>query len=143
MALNQKDMKIISILRSDARLPLATMARRTGIPTSTLFDKLRHNTIIKGYTSLLDFAKLGFKQQVTILLSSRNKERLELFLLGHPCVNSLFKLGNSFDFIAEGIFKDTSELNDFLSQLNSFEIEEILTINIAADLKREGFLGGF
>ena len=143
MALNQKDMKIITTLRSDARLPLATMARRTGIPTSTLFDKLRHNTIIKGYTSLLDFAKLGFKQQVTILLSSRNKGRLELFLLGHPCVNTLFKLGNSFDFIAEGIFRDTSELNGFLSQLNSFEIEDILTISIAADLKREGFLGGF
>ena len=39
--MNTKDMKMIAHLRQDARMPLTKMSRRTGIPVSTIFDRLK------------------------------------------------------------------------------------------------------
>ncbi len=41
--MNQKDLKILAYLRQDARMPLTSMSKKTGIPVSTIFDRLRNN----------------------------------------------------------------------------------------------------
>jgi len=56
---SKKDLIVISYLRQNARETLTRLSRKTHIPVSTIYDKLKlheHNLITK-YTSLLDLHK--------------------------------------------------------------------------------------
>ncbi len=136
-----KDEQIIHSLRMDARTPLTTLAKKTGIPTSTLFDRIKkqESSVIKGYTSLLNFERLGLKT-FTILISTPSKKELVEFLSTHPNVNSLSRLGNGYDFMLEGVFRGSKGATQFIKGIKKeFSINDILTANISEDLKREGF----
>ncbi|MBR9691938.1 winged helix-turn-helix transcriptional regulator, partial [Candidatus Woesearchaeota archaeon] len=68
--MNKKDLKIIAYLRQNARMPLTKMSRKTQIPVSTIFDRLKmnENSLIVKHTSLLDFSKLGYNTRANITL---------------------------------------------------------------------------
>jgi DNA-binding Lrp family transcriptional regulator len=141
--LNEKDMKILTNLRVNARLPLSTLSRQTGIPASTLFDKIRaqERDVIRGYTSLLDFRRLGFGTCATILLNARDKVAVQEYLLSHPNVNNLHRLGNEYDFALEVIFRSEAELAGFVEHIRQeFGIEEIQISVIREVVKREEFM---
>ncbi len=63
MMLDEKDMKIIEILRRDARTPFTEIARRLNVSEATVrkrVDALERMGVIKGYTIVVDPAKMGF-----------------------------------------------------------------------------------
>ena len=119
--MNQKDLKILSELRNNARMPLTKMSRKTQIPVSTIFDRLKLNEkdIIIKHTSLLDFNKLGFntRANITLKVDKNDKETLKQHLMRHHQINSVYKINNGFDFMVEGIFKQIKDMEDFLEQL--------------------------
>ena len=57
-----KDMQILCHLRQDARMPLTKMSKKTHIPVSTIFDKIKtyENNLIVRHTTLIDFGQLGY-----------------------------------------------------------------------------------
>ncbi len=142
---NTKDIKILSHLRRDSRETLTNISKTTGIPTSTIFDRLRtqEQTLIKRYTALLNFQKLGFKTRVNIILrvDSQSKEVLGSFLANLPSVNTLFKLSDEYDYLVEGVFKNEQELESFLQVVRSdFQKIELEVFPIILEFKREAFL---
>lgn len=141
--LKKNDLVMLSHFRTNSRISLTKLSKITKIPVSTLFDKLKlfeSKSLIRKNTVIIDFKKLGFEIKNVMLLSAKNKENLQKFLLRHPKVNNVFKINNGFDFIIEVVFKDLSELNDFFKQLDSFEIVDKKEFFILEDLKREEFL---
>ncbi len=141
--MNQKDLKILAYLRQDARMPLTNMSRKTGIPVSTIFDRIKGNDIILKHTSLLNFTKLGYNTRAHISLKANreDKEALREFLSKHESVNSLYKINNGFDFMIEGIFKQINDMESFLEMLESkFKIEGKQYYFIIEDLKKEAFM---
>jgi DNA-binding Lrp family transcriptional regulator len=142
--LNEKDAAFIAQLRLNSRQTLTEISKQTGIPISTLFDRLKSNekTIILRYTTLIDFARLGLNCRVNVLMKARkdDKEQLISYLKAHPAVNNLFRVNNGFDMMAECIFKDIVCFEGFMEELdNKFEIEEKQTNYVICDLKREEF----
>ncbi|HJX05864.1 MAG TPA: Lrp/AsnC family transcriptional regulator [Candidatus Nanoarchaeia archaeon] len=143
--IKQADLKFLSYLRKNSRQTLTEISKKTKIPISTLYDKLRlheRSTILK-HTSLIDFAKLGFNCRADILFKVNKEERDKLgsYLKAHPAINNLFKINNGYDFLAEGIFCHVKDLEDFLDELEkSFGVEDKQTHYIIEDLKREEFL---
>jgi DNA-binding Lrp family transcriptional regulator len=103
--MKNSDLLFLTFLRQDARQTLTDISRKTRIPISTLYDKLKHQeqSLIMKHTTLVDFALLGFNCRAKILLSTsrEEKDQLKNFLGEHPCVNSLFKINNGFDFLVE------------------------------------------
>ena len=143
--LDKKEMVILSHLRKDARVTLTKMSKETQIPVSTLFDKLRlqEGEIIKGYTSILDFTKLGYNARANIVLKVNKNDRkiLEEFLVKHNNVNSVYRINNGYDFLLEGIFIHIKETEDFIEEIeNNFKIKSKQVYYIIEDLKREEFL---
>lgn len=60
---DEKDLKIIDILRRDARTPFTEIARRLHVSEATVrkrVDTLEKMGIIKGYTIVVDPAKMGY-----------------------------------------------------------------------------------
>ena len=143
--MNKKDLKIISHLRNNARMPLTKMSRKTQIPVSTIFDrmKLHEEGLIIKHTCLLDFSKLGFNTRANINLKvdREDKEALKDFLQKQDCINSIYRINNGFDFMIEGVFRQIKDMEEFLDNIEQkFKIQDKKSFFIIEDLKRESFL---
>jgi len=140
--MNKKDLKIISQLRTDARMSLTDMSRKINIPISTIFDRLKSNDFIVKHTSLLDFTNLGFtKANIFLKVEREDKEALKEFLVKNNVVNSFYRINNGFDFMLECIFRQMKDLEEFNDLLESkFKIKETKSFFVIEDIKREMFL---
>lgn len=139
------DLLFISYLRKNARETLTRISRKTQIPISTLYDKLRsnHNNIITKHTTLIDFARLGFNCRASVALKVEREQRDEIrgFLMKSPSVNNLFKINNGFDFMLDAVFHNVKEMEDFMDVLQSkFKILDQKTHFIIEEIERENFL---
>lgn len=139
------DLALICNLRSDARTTLTELSRRTKVPISTVFDKLRNyeNRFILKHTALLDFNKFGFfaRAHVILKVGKRQVELVKRYLSEHPNVNCLYKINNGFDFQVELIFRHMNHLEDFLDTLCSkFTIRQKVVYYLLDDIKRESFM---
>ena len=136
--MKQKDIKIIHELRNNARLPLTNMSRKTRIPVSTLYDRIQvqRTVCLKGFTSLIDFAKLGFKHHLFILAKAFDKQSLLDFLQLNPNVNTIFKIGNGGDVAVECIFENKKAFDSFENRLPGLIIS---SSKITNEIKHEGF----
>ncbi len=143
--LTQKDLLLLTNLRQNARETLTRLSKKTNIPISTIYDKLKlyNGDIIKKHTSIIDFAKLGYNARVNVMLRVDKEQRNDIkdFLARRDCINSVFKINNGFDFIVEGIFKDIREVEDFIEIIeNKFKIKSKQVYYIVDEIKREGFM---
>jgi len=143
--MNQKDFQIIAYLRRNARMALTDMSRKTNIPVSTIFDRLKANeeSFIVKHTCLLDFSKLGYmvRANISLKVERENRDALREFLMKSNCVNSLYKVSSSYDFLAECIFKQIKDLDSFIENVeNRFKLQDKNTFFVIEDLKKEEFL---
>jgi DNA-binding Lrp family transcriptional regulator len=143
--MNKTEKALLTHLRYNARETLTSISRKTRIPISTLYDKLKayETTTILKHATLIDFAKLGYNCRANIFLRTGRdvRERLCKYLKSHPSINNLFKVNNGFDFLAEGVFESVRQMEDFLEELEQeFLLEDKKAHYIIEDIKREGFL---
>ena len=142
--INERELIILSHFRQNGRKSLTKISRETGIPISTLFEKLKqlqHNVILKP-TALLNFNKIGFNVMVKILLKANKDKKIELcdYLVNNLNVNSIVSLSNGYDFFIETIFRNLKEFKCFTDRLEDFDIVEKEDFFVIEDLKRESFL---
>ena len=143
--LYDKDRQIFRELRANARINLTDVAERTGIPVSTVYDRVRHNEkiIVKKHTTLLDFSKLGYQARVMIAMkvAPQDHARVLDYLLTHPNVNSLHRINYGYTFLVEVVFPTIANAEDFIIGLGTiFSIQEKHVFNIIDDIKREEFM---
>ena len=63
---------VLRHLRSDARAKLTEISARTGMPVSTVHQKLHdHHGTVTQHTTLVDWNALGFERSVSTLLSMK------------------------------------------------------------------------
>ncbi len=143
--INRKDLVILSHLRNNCRETLTAISKKSRIPVSTIYEKIRRSEggVIKKNTCLVDFTKLGFntRAKVVIQASMQGKPELLSFLIKHQNVNSVYKINNGYDFMIDCVFRNIRELEEFLETLQEkFRIRKQETYFIIDDLKREAFL---
>jgi DNA-binding Lrp family transcriptional regulator len=143
--MKKTDLLIISSLRQNAREKLTEMSKKTRIPVSTIFDriKMHEGNVIKKHTALVDFGKLGYNTRVNIILkvNKNDREAMKEFLMKHNSINSAFKINNGYDFLIEAIFSNIKEVEDFTDLLEEkFSIKAKQVFYVIDDLKKEEFL---
>jgi DNA-binding Lrp family transcriptional regulator len=143
--IDEKSYQLICALRQDSRRPLTQISKLTGLPVTTLFEKLKHlkkNNTIRP-CALIDFRELGFEIQALIMLKvpSDFRQQMVAHLKAHSQVNSLFRLANEYDLMVEGVFRTINECNCFKEKLErTFHISEFKVCYAVENLQREGFL---
>jgi DNA-binding Lrp family transcriptional regulator len=119
---NKRDLRILVELRINARAQLTNISKKTGIPISTIYDRIKNrgNDLINRHVSLINYDILGFNTRAQLCLKSNKNTKRELFehLSKHPCVNSLCKINNGYDYMAEVVFKNVKELEEFIESLD-------------------------
>lgn len=138
------ELRIVRRLRLNARESLTKMSRKTGIPVSTIYERLKRfeKGVIRKHTCLIDFHKLGYDLRVTILIKADPKKRedLEKFLLGHHHVNMVFRINNGFDYLAEVVFKTMGDVQQFMDALDGRGARSKQEFYVLDELRRESFL---
>ncbi|MEA2035942.1 MAG: Lrp/AsnC family transcriptional regulator [Nanoarchaeota archaeon] len=126
-SISQNELLVLRELRMNSRQSLSEISRKTSIPLTTVFDKVRklENTLIIKHVSFLDYSKLGFNIKVAIFVKANKKEELRKFLQGHKNVNSLHRISSNYDYFIEAVFRNMSELYGFLGDIEKFDIKEI------------------
>lgn len=143
--MKKTDLLIISSLRQNAREKLTEISKKTRIPVSTIFDriKMHEGSIIRKHTALVDFGKLGYNTRANIILKigKGDREAMREFLMKHSSINSAFKINNGYDFLIEAVFANIKEVEDFTDLLEEkFSIKAKQVFYIIDELKKEDFL---
>ncbi len=114
--MDDTDRRLIAELRSDARLPVATLAARLGVSRATVrnrIDRLVADGVIQGFT--LRLSAEGDRDQVRaiMLIAVEGKTTDAVFrrLHGFPEVRSLHSTNGRWDIVAE-LATDTLEAFD-------------------------------
>jgi DNA-binding Lrp family transcriptional regulator len=140
--IEKKYRDVIAWLRRDGRVRLTKIARKTGIPVSTVFNWVHGKTLgITRFSALLDFEAIGCTARATMLFKAENRERLRNFLLRSPEVNSLVRVNNGYDFMADCVFRDMRELELFVDALErAHGVRKKEVHYVIEELKREEFM---
>ena len=141
----KKDIVLLSCLRNNARETLTKMSRKTGIPVSTLYDRLNHNygSIIKKFTSIIDFKSLGYEITATLMMkvAFSDREKAESFLRVAVNANTVMALSNEYDFMVEAVFRNIAELEEFKKKIHEHaSVEKLDVYIISSEIKKEQFL---
>jgi hypothetical protein len=99
---------------------------------------------VRKHISLIDFNKLGYSSCALVLFQTMrdSKNRLQSYLQNHENVNSLYRLDFGYHFLAEMVFENLSNLQEFVDHTEvEFNLESIKVFNISQELKKEEFLG--
>jgi DNA-binding Lrp family transcriptional regulator len=126
-------------------MKLTDMSRVTKIPVSTLFDKIKtyEGSLIKKHTSLVRFDMLGYQAKALVVFSAAPKDRQRLLELLDKSrnVNSLYKINNGWDYMAEVLFPGVKEVEDFIESIEEeIRLKGRKVFYVIDEIKRECFL---
>jgi len=131
-------------LRANARESLTHMSRRTGIPVSTIYERLKQfeNTRIRKHTCLLDFPAIGYDLRIAVLAHCRpdKKQAVQQFVSKNHHVNNVFRINNGFDFLIEAVFENMAQVQQFLDTLDITGVRTRKEMYVLEELVREGFM---
>lgn len=139
MILDDKDHKIIAVLRDNARISIRDLAKKTNLRPSTVHQRikiLKQKKIIEKYTLKLNNKAIGENFIVFILVNT--KKDLDEKIISNKHVKEVFGITGEYDIIMKLKFKDVDEFNDFIINFRKeLTIKETLTMVVTANIKEE------
>lgn len=116
------DARLLALLKADARLPTAVLARRLGVARSTVQDHLRRlerTGTIRGYTVQLAPAAEArhVRAHVMIAVDPARQASVERKLKAVAAVTSLYTVSGSYDLIAVVAADSTEALDAALDEV--------------------------
>lgn len=119
--IDEKDLKIIDMLRENARTPVTTIASKLGVSESTIRKRIRaleKNGVITQYTVIVDPAKLGYKSVsiVGINVESTHLLNVAMRMTEFPEVKFVATSTGDHVIITEIWLNDSKELGRFIKE---------------------------
>jgi DNA-binding Lrp family transcriptional regulator len=116
------DDQLLDLLRTDARLPTAVLARRLGVARSTVqghLSRLERSGVIRGYTVELGAAALARQVQAHAMIQVEPQQQsvVERKLKAMPAVTTLLTVSGAYDLIAMLAAESTEALDLALDEL--------------------------
>lgn len=147
--LDEKDLKIINLIKNNARFNVVDVGAKLGLDPRTVMARIKsleERKILQGYTTFLDLNKFNYQlHKLCIYLKDYHKENiselLEFFKLNSQVVHLVKSLG-SWEFELEIESGDLKEVYDYINEIkNKFPkvIKQIDIVTITDELKLEFF----
>ena len=125
--IDEKDLKIIDMLRENARTPVTTIASKLGVSESTIRKRIRaleKNGVITQYTVIVDPAKLGYKSVSIVGINVESTHLLDVAMrmTEFPEVKFVATSTGDHVIITEIWLNNSKELGRFITE--KIEIQE-------------------
>jgi len=126
--LDEIDRTILEMLLLDSRTPLAHISREVGISSPAIrerINKLKHEGIIKGFSTIIDYKKLGLGLTAFIGLSMDDsrccQEDVFSELENMPRVLEAHFTNGEEDILVKIVTENTETLVELLGQMNAID----------------------
>ena len=122
MKMDDKDIKILTHLLTDARQSARQLAHRMGVSTVTMISrikKLQESKVIQGYSARLDHELLGYDYTAIIEIKTTKGKMLEIEnkIAKQDNVIAVYDITGDADTIVIAKFKDRKSLSSFVKKL--------------------------
>jgi DNA-binding Lrp family transcriptional regulator len=120
------DHKMVALLRSDARRPVASLAAELGVSRATVrsrIDRLIENGVIRGFTiAVHDHATRNLVRAVMMIeVEGKAADKVVKRLHGHPEVRKLHSTNGHWDLVAELVAGSLGEFDELLNRVRSID----------------------
>lgn len=120
--IDEVDRKILRELARNSKLSIRELARRVGVPHTTVHERVRRlerEGIIQGYTARIDYKRLGYMVTALILANviGRHIVEVEEWLSRHQNVVAVYDITGEYDIAIMASFKDIDELDSFVKEV--------------------------
>jgi DNA-binding Lrp family transcriptional regulator len=138
------DRNIIRLLQQDARKSFNKIAESLGIAVGTAYNRVKNledKGILKGYTILVDSAKLGYGLTALILIEAEGRylPEVEKELAKLDEVICIYDITGDYDIAVVARFSNRSTLNSFIkSALKMPHVNRTVT-NVVLNVVKEDF----
>lgn len=138
--LDEKDKQLIGLLREDARMPTAALARVLGVARTTVVERLKRlekNGIVAGYTVRLSEEAQRGSMRVHALLSvdAKKADAVVQALRKITQVRAVFAISGVFDYMALVDAETTSEIDSVLDAIGAIPGVEKTQSSIVLSVK--------
>ena len=139
---DNKDLKIIEILKNNAREPIKDIAKKTAIRPSTVHQRIqrliKHN-IIEKFTIRLNDKSVGENFIAFMLIKGTTSDYINNKFLNNKNVKEVFGVTGEYDVLVKLKFMDVEEFNGFLINFRKDMkgIQSTLTMVGTANIKEE------
>ncbi|MCE2657331.1 MAG: Lrp/AsnC family transcriptional regulator [Rubrivivax sp.] len=122
MSLDNTDHQLIALLRQDARLTVAALAKKLGVARGTVTNRLQRledGGVIVGYAVQLrpDVQADGIRAWMGVLVEGNQTRSVIASLLGEPGVAALHDTNGRWDLLAELRAQTVAELSEVLERV--------------------------
>lgn len=142
MELDEKDWKIIEILKLDSRAPVREISKKTGIRPSTVHQRIKkliESKAIEKFTIKPNNKILGENFIVFMLVKGTTTEYIDKKFIGNSHVREVFGVTGEYDLLIKLKFRNVEDFNEFIINFrkNRKDIQSTLTMVATTDLKEE------
>ena len=122
-AMDDTDLRLIALLRQDARTPAAVLAQKLGVARGTVrhrLQKLEDAGVITGYTVTLrtdQAADAGIRAWMAVEVEGNQTRAVVAHLRGEPGLVALHDTNGRWDLLAELRAASTAELSQVLERV--------------------------
>jgi len=146
MKLDKLDKKIMNVLILDSRLSYREIARTVKVSVVTVMNrikKLEKDRIIKRYTSIVDYDKIGYDLEVMIevRISKGKLFKVEKEIAVNKHVFAVYDLTGDFDCIILARFKNRKQMDSFLKKIQTYDFVERTNTRLILNTIKEKNIG--
>src|SRR3989344_2981674 len=125
--IDEKDIRIIEVLKENAKLSTSQIAKKTGIPITTIHHRLKQlqeKKVITKFTIQVNDEKIGKTVSAYILIkvgfselrkSGKSQDYLGKVLKQHPVVEEISMVAGETDFMCKVRSNGIKELDEFVT----------------------------
>ncbi len=144
MELDDIDKFIVDKLIENSRVSLRSIARELRLSPATVHEriqKLLARGIIKGFTVIVDYKKLGYDVTALIMISVEGKyiTEIETWLAQQPEIVAVYDITGEFDVAVIAKTRNMSELNKLVKRILKHPHVKRTVTSIAFNVVKEDF----
>jgi len=139
---DELDLKIISLLQKNARLSYREIARELNVAVGTIYNRIRkleEEGVIKGYSPVLDYERLGFGLTALIGIKAQGRKiaEIERKIAEKTRAMMVYDITGEFDIFVIAKFRDRADMNRFVKWLLSLDGVEKTNTSVAMQVVKE------
>ena len=138
------DQKLVKLLARNSRLSVRNLARELGLASSTVharIKKLVENGLVKRFTILPDYERLGYQLTALILLQIEGGKIVDVgeFVARDPRVMQVYDVTGDYDLAIIAKFRSINELDEFIKRVNRIPFVKRSVTSLSLRTLKEDF----
>lgn len=143
--IDETDKQILNVLLDNSRLSYREIAKKVRVSVATVMhrvNRLKKEKIIKKYTTVLDYEKLGYDVEITIHMKINKGKLIELEnkIAKAKNVFAVYDVTGKSDAIVIARFKNRRSMDNFLKQIQTYDFVERTETSLILNTIKEDFL---